>query len=115
MAKQSKGPDALFIHKYISSQLYTRNTPKYIVNDILNKHIPIHKDYGTWEGFDIFGLDYKMYDNVRKDLNKYRKAVLILKETFIPIWLEKAYKINGCMYNKIKLQTLVGKPVDYLL
>jgi hypothetical protein len=111
MLKQSKGPDDLFIHKYISSNLYTKNIPKNIVNNILNKHIPIHKDYGTWEGFEIFGPDYEIYYNVKKDLNKYKKAVLILKVKFIPIWLENAYKINGCMYNKIKFQTLVGKPV----
>lgn len=102
-----EGPNAEYLRKYIQSQICIQGIPKYFVNNILIEHIP-NRDYGSWLGFEIFGLDYRIYIIIRRDLKKYRKTVQCLKEKFIPIWLEKAYKIDGCMYNKIKERTNVG-------
>jgi len=104
-----EGPSAEYLRKYIRPNICIQGIPAYFVNNILNKHIPNNKNYGSWECFDIFGLEYRIYWLVRKDMKKYRKAIRCLKEKFIPIWLEKSYKINGCMYNKIKERTKVGK------
>ena len=109
LKSRNQGPNATYLRKYIQSNICTQDIPKYIVNTILTKYIPNNKDYGSWDGFDIFGLDYNIYLLVRKDMKKYRKSIACLKKQFIPIWLEKSYKINGCMYNKIKERTLIGK------
>ena len=106
-----EGPDAEYLRKYIQHNICIQDIPKYFVNNILNKHIPNNRDYGSWQGFNIFGLDYIIFTLVRRDIKIYRKAIHSLKEKFIPIWLEKAYKINGCIYNKIKDRTIVGKTI----
>ena len=60
-----------------------------------------------------FGLDYGIYWLIRKDVKKYRKAIRCVNEKFIPIWLEKSYKINGCMYNKIIRRIFQGLPYSH--
>lgn len=104
-----EGPSAEYLRKYILPSICIQCIPTYFVNNILIKHIPNNRDYGTWECFDIFGLDYGIYWLIRKDVKKYRNAIRCVNEKFIPIWLEKSYKINGCMYNKIKERTNIGK------
>lgn len=105
-----KGPDGKFLRKYIQGDICIHCIPKYILDDILKKYIPDNKDYGSWECFNIFGLDYKFYISVRKEIKKYRKSIKIIETKFIPIWLEKAYKFNGCMYTKIN-NKYIGKDV----
>tara|TARA_Y100000991_G_C21964001_1_gene345909 strand:+ start:1337 stop:1573 length:237 start_codon:yes stop_codon:yes gene_type:complete len=75
---------------------------------VLKKYIPKNKNYGSWESFDIFGIDYKIYLNIRKIIKNYFIAVETIKKKFVHIWIYNAYKINGCMYKKIKKKTLVG-------
>jgi hypothetical protein len=75
---------------------------------ILEKYIP-DIQYGTWEGFDIFGVNYVIFLNIRREIRKYKKAIIVFQRRFIPIWLEKAYKIDGCMYKSLVKNTLVGK------
>ena len=103
------GPNGKYLRKYIQYDICVYGIPKFILNNILQKYIPDNKNYGTWECFNIFGLDYKYYISVRKEIKKCRKAIKIIEKKFIPIWIEKAYKIDGCMFIKIKQRTLVGK------
>lgn len=49
------GPSAEYLIKYIQSNICIQDIPKYFVNNILIKHIPNNKYYGSWECFDIFG------------------------------------------------------------
>jgi hypothetical protein len=107
--EKNRGPDFIFARKYIKSHVCTQDLPKYIVDDVLATYIPDNFDYGTWEAFDIFGFDYRFYFAIRKDLQKYRVAMKFLDKKFIPVWLHHAYKIDGCMYKKIKESTLIGK------
>ena len=100
-----EGPSAEYLRKYIRPNICIQGIPTYFVNNILIKHIPNNKNYGSWQGFNIFGLDYRIYILVRRDIKKYRKAIHCLKEKFILIWLEKSYK---WLYNKIKEQRLAN-------
>lgn len=106
------GPDAEYLRKYIQPNICIQDVPAYFVNNILKKYIPDNRDYGSWQGFHIFGLDYKIYILVRKDIKKYRKSIRIIEKKFVPIWLEKAYRFEGCMYTKIKNKTHIGKTVS---
>ena len=102
------GPDTDFIRRYVLKSINTANVPLFFMDRVLKKYIPKGKNYGSWESFDIFGVDYKIYLNIRKMIKSYFIAVKTIENKFIPVWIHNAYKINGCMYNKIKKNTLVG-------
>ena len=106
------GPDGKYLRKYVQRNICIHGIPKYILNNILKKYIPDNKDYGTWQGFDIFGLNYKFYIDINKEIKKYRKSIKIIEKKFIPIWLEKAYRFEGCMYIRVKNRTYIGKTVS---
>ena len=55
---------------------------------------------------------YKFYIDINKEIKKYRKSIKIIEKKFVPIWLEKAYRFEGCMYTKIKNRTYIGKTVS---
>ena len=38
-----------------------------------------------------------------------KKTINLLEEKFLPVWIHNAYKINGCMFKKIKHTTHIGK------
>ena len=105
------GPGAKYIRKFVQQTICIIGIPTFFLNNILKKYIPDNKNYGSWEGFDIFGPDYNIYINIRRKIKKCRKGLKVIEKKFIPIWIEKAYKIDGCMFNKIKQQTLVGKNI----
>ena len=114
MPRQGIGPSVEFVRKYVLSNVCTHNVSERFIKMILEKHIPDGPDgpdeiYGTWEGFDIFGINYVIFLNIRREIRKYKKAIIVFQRRFIPIWLEKAYKIDGCMYKSLVKNTLVGK------
>ena len=106
------GPDTEFIRSYVLQSINTTDLPSFFMNRILKKYIPKNKNYGSWESFDIFGVDYKIYLNIRKNIKSYFIAVETIEKKFVPIWLQNAYKINGCMYKRIYK---VSSPYGYYL
>lgn len=111
MPRHGNGPSVEFVRKYVLSNVCTHNVSERFIKMILEKHIPDSQDeiYGTWEGFDIFGINYVIFLNMRREIRKYKKAIKVFRRRFVPIWLEKAYKIDGCMYKSLVKNTLVGK------
>lgn len=106
-----EGPSVEFIRQYVSKNVDIHNIPKKIIDNILKKHIPgdAGEIHWTWEGFDIFGINFVIFINVRREIKKYRNAIFILRKILVPIWLEKAYRIDGCMYKILTKKTMVGK------
>ena len=105
-----EGPSVEFVRQYVSKNVDINNVPKKFIDMILKKYIPdsTGEAYGSWEGFDIFGVNFVIFINVRREIKKYRKAVLVLRK-LVPIWLEKAYRIDGCMYKILIKKTMIGK------
>ena len=64
------GPDSDFIRRYVLQSIDTQELPVFFMNRILKKYIPRDKNYGSWESFDIFGVDYKIYLNIREKIKK---------------------------------------------
>jgi hypothetical protein len=107
------GPSGKLLRKYILPNICVYDVLPVFIDDILLKYIPDIEEgdtkYGSWKCFDIFGIDYRIYCVIRREIKQYKKAINILKLKFIPLWLENAYKLDGCMYRVLVKQTLVGK------
>ena len=67
---ESSGPDA----KYIRNKLFEKFKNFKNIQDgelisILEKNIPDSKnDFGSWKGYAIFGIDEKIFNNIKKDI-----------------------------------------------
>ena len=107
-----EGPDAEFLRKAALKTIDTKKLSPYFINKLLFTYIPAVNEtisYGSWKHFQIYGSGYEFYRNINNTIKKYNTAINIIEEKFLPIWIHNAYKINGCMFKKIKHTTHIGK------
>ena len=118
---EETGPDAKYVREHIFTkfkvnEITNKELTNKELNDILLKNIPNSKtDFGSWKGYAIFGLDEKLYNNIKKDIKilikkkQIKKAYKVLNDKFVPIVTHKLYEPNGFMTKKISKRTNVGK------
>ena len=112
------GPDA----KYVREDIYFKfkSNLNEITNEelqnILLKNIPDTKrDFGSWRGYGTFGLEERIFNNIKKDIKKIKKEKKIkkayetLNSKFLPFVIHKLYEPKGFMTKIISKKTNVGK------
>ena len=115
---EQTGPDA----KYVRDDIYSKfkNNLNKINNkeleNILLQNIPDSKtDFGSWRGYATFGIEEKIYNNIKKDIKlliqkrKVKKAYKTLNNKFLPFIIHKMYEPKGFMTKIISNKTNIGK------
>tara|TARA_Y100000591_G_C21648174_1_gene601419 strand:- start:76 stop:486 length:411 start_codon:yes stop_codon:yes gene_type:complete len=111
------GPDA----KYIRNKLFEKFKNFKDITDeelkkILEETIPDSKnDFGSWKGYAIFGIEEKLFNNIKKNIKilieekKIKHARKILNDKFVPFVIHKLYEPKGFMTKVISKRTNIGK------
>lgn len=113
---EEMGANPKYIRKHIFSRFKTNNITNEELNNILLKHIPDDKkNIGSWRNYAVFGLDEKIFNNIKKDIQilleekKIKHAYKILNDKFIPYIIHKLYEPKGFMTKVISKRTNIGK------
>lgn len=113
---EETGPNAKYIREHTFNKFKISDITDEELNTILLKHIPDSKtDFGSWRGYAVFGLEEKIFNNIKKDIKilleqkKIKKAYKTLNEKFTPHVIHKLYEPNGFMAKVISNRTNVGK------
>lgn len=73
-------------------------------------------DFGSWRGYGTFGVANKVYNEVYvvylTEMEKRKKAIKAINETFIPCVRHHLWKPGGKMMEHVAETTLVGKNSD---
>ncbi len=113
---EETGPDAKYIREHNFNKFKISDITKEELNNILLKHIPdTKKDFGSWRGYAVFGLEEKNFNNIKKDIKilvdekKTKRAYKTLNDKFVPLVIHKLYEPNGFMTKIISKRTNIGK------
>lgn len=113
---EETGPDAKYIREHNFDKFKVPEITNNELNNILLKHIPDSKnDFGSWRGYAVFGLDEKIFNNIKKDIKilvddkRIKRAYKTLNDKFKPLVIHKLYEPNGYMTKIISNRTNVGK------
>ena len=113
---EETGPNAKYIRENVFNKFKVPEITNNELNNILLKHIPDSKnDFGSWRGYAVFGLDEKIFNNIKKDIKILvdekiiKHAYKTLNDKFKPLVIHKLYEPNGYMTKKIANRTKIGK------
>lgn len=113
---EETGPDASYIREYIFTKFKVPEITNKELNDILLKNIPdTKKDFGSWRGYAVFGLEENIFNNIKKDIKilvdekRIKRAYKTLNDKFKPFVIHKLYEPSGFMTKIISNRTNIGK------
>lgn len=73
-------------------------------------------NFGSWRGYGTFGVANEVYNEVYvvylTEMEKRKKAIEAINETFMPCVKHHLWKPGGKMMERVAETTLVGKEVD---
>lgn len=91
--------------KYLNTEIFKNASEKVIPES--------RDDFGSWRGYGTFGVAYEIYNEVygeyKTEIEKRKKALILISEKFIPYVKHHLWKPDGNMMKQVAKTTLIGK------